>query len=346
MPYWDVTYDASLLSSSSTPDATTIPILDSQLGGNGNMLHNHCVEEDLWNVDEYWTEFLCATNEQTKESPDLSPRCCLKREVHSDSKLPAKSEWTESFRFRRFRDFQDAISDFHGSIHKLFAATPESHMYANNAAEDPLFVLLHSFLDLVRFQRQKCWHYDFEGEAIDSLEDYLPFAFDAYLVMDDEGDPQSSSASKAALDDPMRFEFVCNLEGAFCAEEQVTIRKMYDFGAWNVSFEPGPFWNDNLELQSLCGDLSALYHEGLEYGQSEELIDIVSVHEMNEKQNYLRNVFNWWMFNVVAIGGIVSVVWLLIRRFVPLWIQSDRPRCRKTTFAETEDDSIIRYGTV
>merc|ERR1719493_380321 len=74
MPYWDITNDAQYLSGEEDPDPTSIPILNSMLGGDGNEDDNHCVEDEYWNVDEYWTEFLCADTE-------IAPRCCLKREV-------------------------------------------------------------------------------------------------------------------------------------------------------------------------------------------------------------------------------------------------------------------------
>ena len=49
-----------------------IPIYNSNLGGEGDIDHDYCLTDDLWNKDEYSTDFLCADDEETHN-------CCLKR---------------------------------------------------------------------------------------------------------------------------------------------------------------------------------------------------------------------------------------------------------------------------
>jgi len=345
MPFWDITNDADFLSSSTDPDASTIPILLGVLGGNGNADHNHCVEDEPWTVDQYSTEYLCVP-------PEVPPDCCLKRDVRSEATLPTTTEWTDTMRYARFRDFQDAVSDFHGKVHKLFAADSQSHMFSNNAAEDPLFVLLHSFLDYLRSLRQNCWHFDFEADAVQTLQDHVPFAFDSYDVAGADGELQSTF--KPQLDTPLRFELICNLKDARCGREEVTIRKMYDIGSWGISYEPGPFWNDNDGLQALCGELNPqwFYGEDLSVALSAQREEVViSEGDTAARQQHLRDVFNWWLLMAAVIALNVSLVWLLVRKYVMTWKSTNR-NARKLVHDEQEaanlviGESLIRYGTV
>merc|ERR1719229_2014822 len=87
LPYWDVTHDADYWSTTEDPQIEDIPIYNSNLGGNGNIDNDYCVEDELWGIAEYDTEFLCADDE-------VSPHCCLKR-WHIDSEAAALSTSTQ-----------------------------------------------------------------------------------------------------------------------------------------------------------------------------------------------------------------------------------------------------------
>eukprot|EP00483_Globobulimina_turgida_P009349 UN09368 len=119
-------------------------------------------------------------------------------------------------------------------------------MWASNAAEDPLFVLLHSFVDYVRFMRSDCFDYDKIG--IDELDEYIPFVFDSYKLDEDNID------IKPTLDTPMGFAFICENELSVCNNKDITPRIMLDAAEWGISYELGTFWSINDELQSFCGD--------------------------------------------------------------------------------------------
>ena len=112
MPYWDITNDAKYLLADDS-DPTSIPILNSMLGGDGNKLHDRCVEDKYWNVDEYWTEFLCADDE-------VAPRCCLKREVDvTMNELPTVEEFTKTIQISKFTDYENTINGYHLRAHFL-----------------------------------------------------------------------------------------------------------------------------------------------------------------------------------------------------------------------------------
>ena len=73
MPYWDITYDAQFLDQDPSTPSDQLPIFNSMVGADGNPDNDNCVESELWNINQYTTEFLCSSTEQ-------SPNCCLKRQ--------------------------------------------------------------------------------------------------------------------------------------------------------------------------------------------------------------------------------------------------------------------------
>ena len=81
---------------------------NSNLGGEGNVNDHYCVEDALWSVAEYTTEYICADTE-------VSPNCCLKR-FHTDSDdsiLPTRTEIAEAVftdkAYATFENFSIAV---------------------------------------------------------------------------------------------------------------------------------------------------------------------------------------------------------------------------------------------
>ena len=112
MPYWDVTNDALWQNTQTNSNSFQyFPILDSLLGGDGNIDNNHCVEDELWNIDHYKTEFLCSENE-------ISPNCCLKRQENPNHHMPNSSDIFNMLNLKKFRDFQSIFDILHADVHK------------------------------------------------------------------------------------------------------------------------------------------------------------------------------------------------------------------------------------
>ena len=211
-------------------------------------------------------------------------------------------------------------------------------MFSYNAAEDPLFVLLHSFLDYIRALRHDCWNFDEFG--VDELAFFIPNSFE--------------SQGTESLDTVMRFEDICTLEGAVCGSDEVTIRKMYDIGIWNISYELGSLWNDNPELQSLCGDKlnTDWFYEDVDIGDIMEIENELHVADWNVITRDLdyRKLSFWTMSNVVAVIGSVSLIWLLISKYVMWRKQSNRRDETVQLLGESNDhhttdgDYFARFG--
>jgi len=346
MPYWDITYDAQFLNPDQ-PSATPqdqLPIFNSLLGGDGNSDNNHCVEDEPWNTDKYTTEFLCAATEQ-------APNCCLKRQrntIYSARSLPNRTQITGTFELHRFREFQNAISNYHGRVHKFFAMSNESHMWANNAAEDPLFTLLHSFLDYVRMMRTDCLEYDLV--ANDRLEEYIPLAFDGYVL-----DNFYDVAVKPKLDTEMEFVHICEIESAFCNGNDVTPRDLYDISVntrWGVSYELGSFWNGNHRLQAMCGDrLNATWFYNVDddgNGGNHTVIDAVTE---GVRKGYGWPIMLAILYALVLLVVMVCFSYVIVRQYVN-YLRGERDCVDvdvKRKLVDTKGDgnrSVGGYGTV
>ena len=102
LPYWDVTHDAEYWYSTDSPQIDDLPIYNSNLGGNGNIDNDYCVEDYPWSLEEYNTEYLCADDE-------TSPHCCLKR-YHEDthtSKLSTRKQMSNAiFVNKTYNDYE------------------------------------------------------------------------------------------------------------------------------------------------------------------------------------------------------------------------------------------------
>eukprot|EP01083_Nonionella_stella_P137933 419667_1 len=240
MPYWDISIDADYVKDHSPMD-DDLPLFEHDFLGHYGTDHDLCVKGELWGINRYTTQYLCAADE-------ISNQCCLKRQRDRTVRtIGSKEELTDAIiNDRQFRAFQHAVAGIHGSVHRLFAMNNESHMYSNNAAEDPVFLLLHSFVDYIRFMRTDCWQYD--QLNIHEIDEYIPYAFDGFFMEFSNTD----QLKKVRLDSVMDFAMVCDMESTYCHEHEVTPRVMFDAQSLDVSYELGSFWNENDDLQRFC----------------------------------------------------------------------------------------------
>ena len=310
MPYWDITHDAIWLDNDPQTPTEDLPIFNSMLGSDGDPNNNNCVmdEMDIWSSGNYGTEFLCSDNEE-------SPNCCLKRQRNMNIEdiaimgLANATEIIETFEHHRFKEFQYKISLYHGKVHKFFALTNTSHMWSNNAAEDPLFVLLHSFLDYVRMMRTDCLGYDLVSN--EDLEEYIPYAFDGFDDIELDFKPK--------LDSTMEFALICDIENSYCNENVVTPRNIFDISTntrWKVSYELGSFWSDNDMIQEMCADNlndTWFYDEAA----SSSMHGIRKDHiKRSIKKEYGWSMLLAMMYVIIGSFVIVCFLYILIKQYV------------------------------
>merc|ERR1712154_502351 len=111
----------------------------------------------------------------------------------------------------------------------------------------------------------------------------------------------------------MGFVYICDLENSVCGERDVTIRTMFDIGTWGISYEPGPFWFENEESLSFCGELNEQwFYEDLHgFGG----IDVAEFAVQGTL--YSGNVIFDCLIPmvVIGIGGIVAMIWFLAQKY-------------------------------
>merc|ERR1719474_1239569 len=206
MPYWDVTHDAEYWEQTENPQINDLPIYNSNLGKDGNIENDYCVEEAPWSVDDYTTTYLCADDEE-------SPNCCLKRyhQEVENSQLSNRSDLASILyvdpQYAEFNEFAKQINKHHMKIH-TFIGSVEQHTHFNPSKGepevDPLFPLFHTFIDYIRLLREDC--YQFDLLAADDLDEAIPFAY--------------SQSDNQTLDYVMTFSVLCDGTDSRAIEEE------------------------------------------------------------------------------------------------------------------------------
>jgi len=249
LPYWDVTNDEAAWSAMdpNTRTVDDLPIYNSHLGGEGNVDDNYCLEDALWSVGEYTTEFYCADDE-------VSPDCCLKRHHSSDDDdiLPSRHHISSLIftnkTYAIYDGFQNVVNDDHTDVHE-FVASVKNHTHFNpydgEQVVDPLFPIFHAFIEYIRLMREDC--YDFDLLAREHIEKAIPYSYGSEMNM--------------TLDFHMNFSILCDgTDGEakrMCSDIDITPRLMYDVSPntiFDIVYEVGDLWSDSDELQAMCAD--------------------------------------------------------------------------------------------
>jgi len=250
MPYWDVTHDAEAIKSLDTVTAGGIPIYNSHLGGEGDVANFKIVKGSEWALDRYTTDYACIN-----DTDHFEPfgHCALKREpVTEHSFLPKAKLFEKAIAEQKYNVFLSVAEALHGYIHVFVGQSScwrcDTQMGGGASPADPLFFLLHSFLDYVRLLRTDCWQFD--RIPLHDLDQYDPYSWTA-----------TSSFPDLSMDSVMRYLDICsasNVDSAFCAEHDVKIRDLWDMTRWGVTYELGSFWAENQDIQMQCdGNLNA-----------------------------------------------------------------------------------------
>eukprot|EP01084_Bolivina_argentea_P118909 210921_1 len=233
LPYWDFTVDSGY------SKANEMPIYNTVLGHDGN-INDYCVEDENWNRNVYPTTYLCS---ETEKKLDIN--CCLKRHHGIQGHIPDAATVIPHLYYRKWRNFQDSMVKEHTYVHGYISGNDnKTHMFGHNAAEDPLFIMLHNFLMYIRALRMTCMGYD---KVINELENYQPYAYDPYQAA-------RMADIKPYLDMPMDFNVLSKMEWSRAHKEDITTRKIFDLKEFDISYELGSFWHDNYDLRQWCGD--------------------------------------------------------------------------------------------
>jgi len=222
MPYYDFTVDA---------DNEKNPwVLNSVFGGDGDEEDRHCIHSEFWNRENWPLVDLCGAGESAESG------CCLKRSLTKDIALPTAAQLAQSIaKYSEFRMFEADVANAHQLVHWLFA-TPECdscHMSTGYSPDDPLFMILHSFVAYVRAVWASCHGYqDISAADLDQHpEVYTASCRDGTKV----------GCDVIELDDAYVFDAMTEKAWSLANKMEITPRTLWEFTEWGVVYEVGDF---------------------------------------------------------------------------------------------------------
>eukprot|EP00485_Elphidium_margaritaceum_P018676 CAMPEP_0202726906 /NCGR_PEP_ID=MMETSP1385-20130828/184850_1 /ASSEMBLY_ACC=CAM_ASM_000861 /TAXON_ID=933848 /ORGANISM="Elphidium margaritaceum" /LENGTH=682 /DNA_ID=CAMNT_0049393135 /DNA_START=86 /DNA_END=2133 /DNA_ORIENTATION=+ len=225
LPYYDFTVDAN----------EEIPsILKSVFGGDGDPDNNLCVTGKMWSVERWplYEENLCAEDEDPEQG------CCLKRHVGKEIEIADAEKMGDVIAENdQFLDFLTQIAYEHQQVHWLFAkeGCDICAMATGRSPEDPIFMLLHSFVAYLRGMWASCYGYNLiPAEELDQH----PEVYTAQCRLD----VGPGNCDVIELDEAYVFDRMSVESWSIVSEIDVTPRMMWDFADWGVQYEVGDFY--------------------------------------------------------------------------------------------------------
>lgn len=245
MPYWDITSDAGRFEEAY--------IFNSGLGGIGDIENDDCVDiedDGAWSVNNFPLQHICHENIVPSDNP--SNGCCLKRAAARGQDLSSISAYTNFVKTYNNFGASDGFrkwtfAGMHGEIHGFVGGGWDNytHMISRYSSEDPLFYLLHSWLDYVFVVWKQCWGYD----TIDSSDlDNYPAAYYPWPQEDLQNGIPSSG-----LDDKLYYVPMDDITWWEGNIRNPTARKMWKETDWNMQYERGTFIARS-HLSALCSN--------------------------------------------------------------------------------------------
>eukprot|EP01084_Bolivina_argentea_P014762 27600_1 len=305
MPYWDLSYD-----SGNEQDPF---VYQTVFGSDGNPENDYCVEHDLWNSYYIPPETLCEEDEE-------APYCCLKREISPTQLFPTTADFAAAIvDNERFIDFVRAMDDFHGRIHHWSSnGNHKVAMHGSWAADDPIFFLLHSYLDYAFRLWTSCWNYDKMEEFDLNTNNYIfqPFCDDHHNCSIGENcssttttSPSSDSSDSDSHEDRIRnascgatemddiFNYrPMNVEPwSLVSRQNLKLKDLYNIKDWGVRYELGTFYKSS-RINQFC---EANHRDFLNHNEwfeithsSDNYLFDIAKKQQSESQNYIDGVWD------------------------------------------------------
>jgi len=240
LPYYDWTVD-----SGKEDDPW---ILNTVLGGNGNAGNNNCVTDPrdlrLWGIDKWPLRELCGPPEDVEEG------CCLKRNLDSSQHISNPKELAPVIEVPFFHEFLGGVLIEHQRVHWMFGQEGDEcvscHMATGYSPDDPIFMLLHSFVAYLRAIWAGCHGYDnIDSFILDNHPDvYTGECIDGF-----------TECGAIELDDPFFFGPMALSDWSYTHGHDVTPRDVWNFEAWRVKYDYGSFWDKSGLIDSeMCDE--------------------------------------------------------------------------------------------
>ena len=202
-------------------------------------------------------------------------------------------------------------------VHWLFAKEEciSCAMATGYSPDDPIFMLLHSFVAYLRALWASCHGHNkiLAEELDDHPEAYTAECADGF----DECDV-------IELDDAYMFDTMAEQEWSITSQIDVTPRMLWDFKDWGVKYDLGTFYEESGIADShRCPDFN-IYHnndwfeksysgkEGVQHGETEEIVQQEQV--LANDNNGLANIGNGWTVSpFLILCLILSVIFAFVK---------------------------------
>jgi len=272
MPYYDYTVDAG--------NERHPMILNSVFGGNGDDANLNCVFDEvfnLWNVEAWPLKETCDASEDPEQG------CCLKRTLYDQVELSDAVQVAGILETPTFREMSGGVGVEHLKVHQLFGKDCTGCAMATEfSADDPIFMILHSFTAYLRALWGACHGYD-HVDAKD-LQDY-PDVYDPTCILG-----WADQCGVIELDDVYEFERMSNSSWSLTSSIDITPRMMYDFADWGVMYDHGSFvLMSGIEDSRVC-DRKNIEQSKWFTRSRRTIADVQGVMDEIEAQNCQKNV--------------------------------------------------------
>jgi len=259
LPYYDWTVDAG--------KENNPWILNTVLGGNGEKGNNNCVTDPrnlrLWGIDKWPIRELCGPPE------DVQQGCCLKRDLDPTQHISNAKDLAPVLEVPFFHEFLGGVLIEHQRVHWLFGQENDNcvscHMATGYSPDDPIFMLLHSFVAYLRALWAGCHGYDnIDSFILDNHPDvYTGECIDGF-----------TECGAIELDDPYFFGPMADCDWSLTHKQDVTPRSVWNFEAWRVKYDFGSFWeNSGLADSEMCDEGNLMSSRW--FSQSDETQDMI-----------------------------------------------------------------------
>merc|ERR1719334_605499 len=143
-----------------------------------------------------------------------------------------------------FHEFLGGVLMEHQRVHWLFAMGDECQscaMATGYSPDDPIFMLLHSFVAYLRAVWAGCHGYDhIDSFILDNHPDvYTGECIDEFGAIE--------------LDAPYYFGDMATTDWSLTHKQDITPRSVWNFEAWRVKYDLGTFWEQSdLASSDMC----------------------------------------------------------------------------------------------
>eukprot|EP01084_Bolivina_argentea_P165706 287835_1 len=232
LPTWDWTHETE----QDNEKDDLYEILSSTLGGEGDDDNNGCVNDDsLFSQSNYIP--------YNGECLIRRPYSLLQSAPKSVQQMATLIRQNSHYGIdgRENSGFRDRIeAEPHGFAHTLLGG-PGGHLSrTSTASDDPIFYLIHSSIDYFWALWQDCHNYD--EVARDQIDQYIE-------VYDCANDYSGKSYGPATLSDTLNFDIIkdknwyVGASNSLFDAQNIKVQDMHDITEWDVSYEPGDFYN-------------------------------------------------------------------------------------------------------